>query len=294
MSLNCSSPPLKAASNAGVAGVGVILGFIVPAGISILLAFSLVIQESFLRPDEPRRGHIRRKLLFALSDQQIIYGIGIQAVGLAQIETLIPYHFFIIWMSSLLSTAVHNCTLLVLVCDFQSDKVLRWLRQVLMFVNLVLGCVFGVCMLQVVFHNMETSTNPTACAWVAHAPQSSSASERTTSIVGTMAVIAGNLVVFTAATWFLHDRRQVAFKWLQLTGLCVMSTIAATAMARILMSSQAFGTATTPLADNGEKTWSFSTSVTLLMLALPLMTVLEIYRGDGRLKREGDAEKEDF
>lgn len=97
MALNCTLPgPATTPSNAGVAGIGVILGFIVPAVVSIVFSFSLIIQESFIRTDKPALGLIRRKLLFGISDQQILYGTGIQIVGLVQINTLVPYHFFII------------------------------------------------------------------------------------------------------------------------------------------------------------------------------------------------------
>lgn len=81
-------------------------------------------------------------------------------------DTLVPYHFFIIWMLSLLSMAVHNATLLALVGDFRKDWVLRWLRNFLMFVNLVLSCVYGIFMLEVVQKDLEQSTLPIACAWV--------------------------------------------------------------------------------------------------------------------------------
>lgn len=79
-----------------MAGIGVILGFIVPAAVSIVLSFSLILQESFIQSHKPALGLIRRKLLFGISDQQILYGIGIQVVGLTQIRQLVPYHFFII------------------------------------------------------------------------------------------------------------------------------------------------------------------------------------------------------
>lgn len=206
-------------------------------------------------------------------------------MGLAQIGSLIPYHFFIIWMVSLLSTAVHNSTLLVLVHDFHSDRVLRWLRQLLMLVNLVLGCVFGVCMLRVVQRDQETSTLPTACAWILPETSGGSATNSTVSFLGTIAVICGNFIVFIASTWYLHDRRQRGFKWVQLAGILLMTAIAVAATVRVLMVSQAFGTPTTPLSDSGEKQWSFATMVTLLMLALPLMTVLEIYRGEVQMNQ---------
>jgi hypothetical protein len=93
---------------------------------------------------------IFRKLLLSFSDQQILTGIGIQSVGLAKMETMVPYHFFIIWMLSLLSTATHLSTLLALVNDFKRDWILRWLRQFLMFINLVMSCVFGIFVLMAV------------------------------------------------------------------------------------------------------------------------------------------------
>lgn len=95
--MNCTLPgPATTPSNAGVAGIGVILGFIVPAVVSIIFSFSLIIQESFIHTDRPALGLVRRKLLFSVSDQQILYGTGIQIVGLTQINQLVPYHFFII------------------------------------------------------------------------------------------------------------------------------------------------------------------------------------------------------
>lgn len=251
---------------------------------SIILAASLIIQESFINTHKPALGLMRRKLLFAFSDQQILYGIGIQAVGLYQITILVPYHFFIIWMVSLLSTAVHNSTLLVLVSNFHSDRVLRWFRQTLMLVNLVLGCVFGVCMLRVVQKGLENSTAPTSCAWTLK-DRTSSSGNVSVSFLGTIAVIAGNFIVFIASTWYLHDRRQRGFKWVQLAGILLMTAIAVAATVRVVMVSDAFGNPQTPLKDQGERQWSFATMVTLLMLALPLMTVLEIYRGEAHMNQ---------
>lgn len=273
----------QAANNAKV-----ILGFIIPAVLAVALSLSLILQESFFNTHKPALGLIRRKLLYGFSDQQILYGIGIQAVGLAQINTLVPYHFFIIWMLALLSMGVHNLTLLVLVASFRSDTVLRWLRQVLMLVNLVLSCVYGIFMLQVVQKDLETTTLPTTCAWQV---EGNKASNVGLSYVGTIAVIAGNCIVFLASTWYLHDRRQRAFKWVQLAGWAMMTAIAVGATVRVIYTSQAFGQPTTPLSDGGERQWSFATMVSLLMLALPLMTVLEIYRGEVHVNRDGLEEK---
>src|ERR1700761_3206596 len=111
---------------------------------------------------------ISRKLLNSFSDQQIIEGIGIQAVGLAKMNTMVPYHFFIVWMLAMLSTATHLATLLALVQDFKRDWVLRWLRQFFMFVNLLLNVLYGIFVLESNLKNL-TPTLPIACVWVAHA-----------------------------------------------------------------------------------------------------------------------------
>lgn len=192
-------------------------------------------------------------------------------------------------MVALLSTAIHNSTLLVLINNFHSDRVLRWLRQVLMFINLALGCVFGVCMLQVVQKGLEHSTLPTVCAF-GDLPSGTN-SNHALSFIGTILAIAGNCLVFAAATWLLHDRRQRAFKWIQLAGIVAMTAVAVAATVRVIQESQAFGVAKTPLGDNGERQWSFATLVTLLMLALPLMTVLEIYRGEIHVNQDFEKQR---
>lgn len=191
-------------------------------------------------------------------------------------------------MVSLLSMAIHNCTLLVLVTSIRSDTILRWLRQALMLTNLVLSCVYGACMLQVVQKGLEASTLPTSCAWEVEGRRAGNVG---LSFVGTIAVVAGNCVVFTASTWYLHDRRQRGFKWVQLVGWVMMTAAAVGATARVVLMSQAFGEPTTPLSDRGEKQWTFATMVSLLMLALPLMTILEIYRGEVHVKGGDSFEK---
>lgn len=139
-------------------------------------------------------------------------------------------------------------------------------------------------MLQVVQKGLEHSTLPTACAWTVQ--NTSSEGDKALSFVGTILVIAGNCLVFAAATWLLHDRKQMGFKWIQLAGIVAMTAIGVAAVVRVIQESQAFGIAQTPLSDEGEKQWSFATLVTLLMLALPLMTLLEIYRGEIHVNRD--------
>ncbi|KAI1858678.1 hypothetical protein JX265_010771 [Neoarthrinium moseri] len=284
MPTNCTNPPDTVPTDAGVAGTGVLLSFIITAVISLALSASLIIQEQFFR-NRGRPSVVRRKLLNAYSDQQIMTGIGIQVVGLAQMDAafMAPYHFFIIWMLSLLSMAVHNATLLALVHDFRRDWVLRWLRQFLMFVNLALSCVYGSFMLEAVQRHLTESTAPISCVWDDATP--TPANDPTNiglSFFGTIAVIAGNAVIFAMATWYLHSRAQRFYRTIQLVGLVLMAASAIGAAARVLMLSQAFGQPSVPLSDENEKHWSFGAWVSLGMLALPIISVIEILRGELR------------
>ncbi|OTA54875.1 hypothetical protein K449DRAFT_453762 [Hypoxylon sp. EC38] len=170
MSANCTNAPDAVPSDAGVAGIGVLLSFIVTAAISLVISASLIFQEtrrkttSSSTSSSQKPSVLRRKLLNSYSDQQILTGIGIQSVGLAKTTTMVPYHFFLIWMLSLLSMAVHNATLLALARDFRRDWVLRWMRQLLMLVNLVLSSVYGIYIFRSVQDNLSDRTFPIACA----------------------------------------------------------------------------------------------------------------------------------
>lgn len=138
----------------------ILLAFIITAGLA--LGFSSFIVFSEIRGKKSR--NISRKILSGLSDQMIVEGLAIQIVGFARVNTMIPYHFFIIWMLALLSTATNFATLMALVQDFKRDWVLRWLRQIAMFVNLALSVVYGIFVLQTNMNNLAP-TLPIACVW---------------------------------------------------------------------------------------------------------------------------------
>jgi hypothetical protein len=202
----------------------VLLASTITAGLALSMSSSLVLQE--LRRSSPSANRnpsvIRRKLLNGYSDQQIMVGIGLQSIGLAKSNSLVPYHFFLIWMLALLSMATHNAALLALVHDFKRDWVLRWMRQVLMFVNLALSCVYGIYVLQSKIKGLP-NTVPIGCVWEL---DSSASSVGGLDYVGTIVTIAGNCVVFGLATWYLQSRRQRFYKVVQIVGLILMSGIA--------------------------------------------------------------------
>ncbi|KIH94509.1 hypothetical protein SPBR_05993 [Sporothrix brasiliensis 5110] len=240
---------------------------------------------------------IGRKLLNSYSDQQIVTGIGIQSLGLSQISSLVPYHFFLIWMLGLLSTAVHNAALLALVHDFRRDWVLRWLRQALMFVNLALSCIYGIFVLRELAAGLP-QTLPMVCALESGVPKNTtiatgdgkggksdttaawSGSAGAFQFIATVAVVAGNCVVFILSTWYLHSRAQRFYRIVQLVGLALMAAVAIGVAVRIVLLSQAFGHPSVSLSDVGETQWSFGQLLSLLMLLLPLISVVEIARGE--------------
>lgn len=199
-------------------------------------------------------------------------------VGLAKMNSLVPYHFFLIWMLSLLSMATHNATLLALVRDYRRDWVLRWLRQLLMFVNLALSTVSGVFVLQTVSKGLDKSTLPVACVWRVDGHKAPS--NAGLSYAGTIGAMAGNCIIFVLATWYLHSRKQRFYRAVQIVGWFVMAAVAVGAAVRIILLSQAFGHPSVKLSDEGEKDWSFGQLLSMLLLVLPLITVIEIYRGE--------------
>ncbi|KAI0020364.1 hypothetical protein F4780DRAFT_368501 [Xylariomycetidae sp. FL0641] len=287
--VNCTDAPDAVSSDAGVAGIGVLLSFIITAIIALLLSASLIVQEA--RSLRKHHTHakpsvLRRKLLSAYSDQQILTGIGIQCVGLAKYGSLASYHFFLVWMLSLLSTAVHNAALLALVHDFRRDWVLRWLRQALMFVNLALSSTYAVFMLRSVARGVNNTTLPVGCVWEDDSDvdlngKGGGGGNNGLSYVATIAVLAGNVVVFGAATWYLHSRAQRFYRATQIAGLTLSAAIAIGATARVALLADAFGGHPgVALADPGERAWSFGQLLSVGMLALPLVSAVEILRGE--------------
>jgi hypothetical protein len=251
----------------------VLLSSIITAGLALSISTSIIFQELRAKPST-----IRRKLLQGYSDQQILVGIGLQSVGLAQMDTLIPYHMFIIWMLSLLSTAVHNATLLALVQTMRQNWILRWLRQALMFVNLALSSVIGVTILKAVSKGFTTKAIPIGCVWEVDGQGSDH--YEAISYIGTVSVITGNAIIFALATWYLHSRRQRFYKTIQLVGVLLMAAIALGATIRVVILSQAFGRPSVAMADDGERSWSFGQLLSLLMLVLPVVGAVEIIVGE--------------
>ncbi|KAF1930939.1 uncharacterized protein M421DRAFT_57284 [Didymella exigua CBS 183.55] len=276
---NCSDIPDHVQTDAGVAGAGTLLSFIITNFISLFLSAIIILLGLRKSTSAP----VCRKLLQSFSDQQIVTGIGIQSIGLAKMRYMVPYHFFIIWLLSLLSTATNLATLLALVNDFKRDWVLRWLRQFFMLVNLFLGILSGIFILQSVMKNLEPRL-PIACVWeVGSRGHSSNAA---LSIAGTIAIIAAQVIVFILSTWYLHNRANPAWlKSVQVVGLVALLVMGVGATVRVIMESQAFGSPPKALNLQGpsEKSWSYGQLLPLLLLVMPIISTIEVVRGETRM-----------
>lgn len=225
------------------------------------------------------QSNLRRRLLSGYVDQQILQGIGIHALGLASRNTMIPYHFFIVWCLGLISQAVHNAGMLSLVLNYRRDWVLRWLRQALMFVNMGLSITYGVYILEAVRTGVASTPVPIACAFRPDAD--ASPGNVALSFAGTIAVIASNVVVFVLSSWFLHVRKTGKFaKAAKLGGVLLMGAIATGAIVRCAFESEAIGHGPSFPLDDGETQWSFGQVLSVLVLLFPIVSVVEIVRGE--------------
>jgi hypothetical protein len=276
---SCSVVPDTTPTDAGVAGAGTLLSFIVTNFIALFLSAAIILLGLRKSTSAP----LCRKLLLSFSDQQIITGIGIQSIGLAKMKYMVPYHFFIIWLLSLLSTATNLATLLALVNDFKRDWVLRWLRQFFMLVNMCLGVLSGIFILQTVMKDLEPRL-PIACVWEVD-KRGGPSSNAAVSIAGTIAVIVGQVVVFVLSTLYLHTRTNPTWmKSVQVAGLVILTAMGVGATVRVVMVSQAFGNVPdgVNLVGSSEKDWSYGQLLPLLLLIMPLISMLEVVRGETR------------
>ncbi|KAG7121620.1 hypothetical protein HYQ45_014454 [Verticillium longisporum] len=279
MSPQCSNTTIEGPvpSDAGVAGTGVLLSFFFTAILALGLSLTIILSKF-----RNKTSSIRRRLLSSYSDQQILQGIGIHAVGLAKRDQMLPYHFFIIWCLGLLSQAVHNATLLSLVHDFRRDWVLRWLRQLLMFVNLGLSVVYGVFILRAVETGLADDPIPISCVWETNSGNGSS-NRSGLSYFGTIAVMTANVLVFALASWYLHWRIQRFAKPVKLVGTLLMGALAAGAIVRCVLASDALGHGPSFELAPGEEAWSFGQVLSVLVLLFPLVSMVEILRGELRV-----------
>lgn len=149
-----------------------------------------------------------------------------------------------------------------------------------MLVNMFLGILSGVFILQSVLKNLEPRL-PIACVWEVEGRGKSS--NAAMSVAGTIAVIAGQVITFVLATWYLHNKSNPHWlKTVQVAGLLACLAMGVGATIRVVLESQAFGSPPTSvnLVGPSEGSWSFGQLLPLLLLVLPVISTIEIMRGE--------------
>jgi membrane protease YdiL (CAAX protease family) len=153
-----------------------------------------------------------------------------------------------------------------------------------MFTSMALSVVMGVFVLKSVLQNLEP-TLPIACVW--HAKSRGAAGNTGVSVAGTIAVIAASGVLFILSTWYLHNRNnQRWLKSIQVVGLVLLTAMGVGAAIRVVLLSQAFGKPNLELSDGGEREWSFGQLLPLLLLLLPVVSSVELWRGEMRVAQD--------
>jgi ACR3 family arsenite efflux pump ArsB len=147
-----------------------------------------------------------------------------------------------------------------------------------MFLNLLLNVLYGIFVLQSVMKDL-TPTLPIGCVWQEHAENDGVQPNKVLSVVGTIAVIAVTVILFALSTWYLHMRRQRWGKIVRSVGLILLMALAVGAAVRVIMVSAAFGSPSIKLSGPSEASWSFGQLLTMLVLILPFISALEIFRG---------------
>lgn len=135
----------------------------------------------------------------------------------------------------------------------------------------------GIFVLQAVSKGLDNDALPIVCVWEFRG--SGASSNAGLSYVGTIIVIIKNCLVFGLATWYLHSRRQRFYQAIRIGGI-ILTSIAIGAAVRVIVLSQALGKPSVELSDSGEKDWSFGQLLSIWLLIMPLVSVVEIYRGE--------------
>jgi len=228
---------------------------------------------------EHKRAKIARQLVAGYSEQQLIKGIAIQAVTIfGYMDTMVPYHFFLIWMITTVSTATHCIALLALQTELKMDWGIRWLKQFFMFVNLMFSCVMSIFLFMEI-QKQVTPTLPMACIFRDYpviTPRS--ISDIRISQAGTVSVIVGQCAIFIMSLLWLHSAKNGWYNPLRALSYLFLTAISIGGTVRIIQLSQVFGTPSVPLKDKTASVLNFGGVVMLCLLISPGLNAFRMYR----------------
>ena len=250
-----------------------ILSFVITASTSLLLSAIVVSYHVRGRSDV----RVLRNILLSLSDQQIIIALAFQTVGLIRMWAMVHYHFFTLWMLSLLSTVTHLSMLLALVDDYKRDLVMRWIRSSLIFANVALSTTCGVLIVIAEMRNLRL-TLPIGCT-LQPPPYARSFNVGTSGVV-IIVVMTAHWLSFGLGTWALLNRRLKCLKRVQVIGLLVLVAIGIWSAVQLIKSSKAFGTGPPSVyfLDGSEGRWSFGQALPFMLYLQPVISAIEITR----------------
>ncbi|KAG4427676.1 hypothetical protein IFR05_016840 [Cadophora sp. M221] len=142
-----------------IAGIGVIISFIITFVVAIGLCIDITLYQAKLRKRSPLFIKVEEKVLLGFSDQILITGFGLQLAGFIKLKGLSIYHHGIITYLASLSTSCHSLSVIVLREYFHTHVIPRRIRIGVMTISMLLLTV-NIIVLQV-GPSFVTSMEPT-------------------------------------------------------------------------------------------------------------------------------------
>ncbi|OCK84707.1 hypothetical protein K432DRAFT_319865 [Lepidopterella palustris CBS 459.81] len=295
---NCSVQNGVVAANPDIAGIGVIISFLVTTCLAFVLAFVVMSLERYNEIDAFVRKYITKKAavdysvepytwrshkfwfrilgknLMAFSDTQLLTGMAIQFTALLEHCEISVYHFKIVTELAFLTTVTHLLALVALRNYFVENKWVNLPRVIFMFTNLGLLAYTSYIAYSYTLVGLRDSSS-LACFYQGHRPhfKAAFAGRWGALLVG---AIGGHISVFIAM-YFLDDHKagwwSTIRNWVVAPIYAIYGLVFATI---VLRRTQALGTASVNI-DGSEKEWGFGQFLPVLLLALPLLAGWESF-----------------
>ncbi|OCL14795.1 hypothetical protein AOQ84DRAFT_426237 [Glonium stellatum] len=300
---NCSATNSVVSANPDIAGIGVIISFLVTTCIAFILAFVVMFLERynsirrFFRKilKMPFKDYtselctwrthlfwfeILSKNLLAFSDTQLLTGLSVQFTALLKHCELSIYHFQIVVELAFLTTVTHLLTLVALRNYFVKNRWTSLPRVILMLANLGLLSYTSYIAYSYGLADLHESSS-LACFYQGHKPHFKAAFAGRWGFL-LIGAIGGHLSVMITM-YFLEEGLESA--WLVWWG-AIRNWVVAPVYAiyglvfggKALSHTQALGTPSVTI-DGSEKEWGFGQFLPVLLLALPLLAGWESFRG---------------
>jgi hypothetical protein len=152
-----------------------------------------------------------------------------------------------------------------------------------MLVNFILSCTYCAYVFRNTFINLP-QTLPIQCAWIRD-PDNARSPLWGLGLAGALAAHIANLAILSLATFYLHYPGKRFPPIVRTMGLGVTIVFALGACTRAMLLSQAFGRPNVQLADMAERNWDHGQRLAMLLLPLPLISAVQIWRGELKIPK---------